>query len=256
MAFKLGLNHVETPPHVPNLYGLVRSQQMSAPPTCDWHAQVAPDADPLGNDVFSDCLPVAEFRTIQIRRANAWGDKWMPTRAQVLARYQHLTGFNPTVGQPDDGCYPDAAMTDWTTFGIRLDSQNLDVPIWVSVPRRGLFQIKQCIANFGPVCMSFMLPKALEENPLVDWALPVRGQSDDWRVGSWGGHRVTCGKYDQDSFTIFRSWGHDIQVDIGFMLQYCVAVDGTLSHEWIAATGLSPARVTWDTLRASLPSVG
>ena len=77
------------------------------------------------------------------------------------------------------------------------------------------------------------------------------GTGPDWAPGSWGGHRVMCGKYDGTVRTI-RTWGVDVAVHPEFWAAYVVAVDATISHEWLTTTGLTPLGLDFDALRADM----
>ena len=253
MPHKLGLIHVETPSDVAML-GRVMKPGLIAPPRTDWHTKYPADGDPLGNDQYGNCLPCAEMQAIYMRRANAWGDTTRATRGEAIALYSKLTGFDPTTGRPDDGTMVDAAMKSWSQHGIRLDSQNEDVPLWVSVQRRSIPQIKLAIWAFGPVQLSFAMPAAIEADPEAPWTLTRKGRGLDWSPGSWGGHRVTSGKYDETHIYI-RTWGVDVPVDLDFFIHYCIACDATISREWCDTAGLAPSGMTFDEMRAEAGSL-
>ena len=60
-----------------------------------------------------------------------------------------------------------------------------------------------------------------------------------------------CGKYDGSVRTI-RTWGVDVAVHPEFWVAYVVAVDATISHEWLTTTGLTPLGLDFDALRADM----
>jgi hypothetical protein len=51
---------------------------------------------------------------------------------------------------------------------------------------------------------------------------------------------------------VCRTWGQDVMIHPVFWSAYVVAVDATLSREWMEATGLAPSGQDWDALQADL----
>jgi hypothetical protein len=245
---KLGAIHRPAPPAIRPLAERASLSLMTAPAAVDWHAACPADGDMLGNDRFGNCVPVAELRAIQMRRANAGGDQWKPAEAQALGLYGRLTGFNPATGQPDDGTDTAAAMTTWCSTGIRVNSQDEDVPLWASVDPANLEHVRLAIAYTGPVQITLALPQAAQD--LAVWA-EAPGFGPAWAARSWGCHRVISGKYDGPEFVV-RTWGHDLAVHPKFWSAYVLAVDATLSREWLDTTGLAPSGLDWTALEHDL----
>lgn len=244
---KLGAIHQPTPTHIPFLAARARLDLMQAPATCDWFAKCPADGDMLGNDSYGDCCEVTDYRIIQVRRANAWGDLWKPTEGMCLARYSALTGFNILTGQPDDGTITTTDMADWCTKGIRLDDQNLDVPHWCVVDPHNLQHVNLAIANGGPVAVTINLPIGAQS---LDWG-KAPGTGTDWVAGSWGAHRVPVGKYDSGERTC-RTWGKDVGIHPDFWSAYVIGLDVPWSREWLETTGLTPAGMDWDELSTDM----
>lgn len=242
---RLGAIHGATPASVPLLATRARLDLMQAPASADWFKACPADGDMLANDAHGDCVPVTDYRIIQIRRANAWGATWKPTAEMCMARYAALTGFNPATGLPDDGTLTPVDMTDWCTHGIRLDAQNLDVPHWCIVDPHNVQHVNLAIAHTGPVAVTINLPLGAQD---LNWDR-APGTGSDWAPGSWGAHRVPAGSYDGLARTV-RSWGKDLVVHPAFWAAYVISVDVALSHEWLDATGLSPSHLNWAQLTA------
>jgi hypothetical protein len=240
---KTGAIHQPTPAAVANLATRARLDLMLAPTACDWFAKCPADGNMLGNDTHGNCVEVTDFRIIQVRRANAWRDTWAPTTNMCLDRYAALTGFDPATGLPDNGTDTTIDMTNWCTKGIRLDTQNVDVPHWCTVDPHNVQHVNLAIAHTGPVAVTFNLPIGAQS---LDWS-KAPGTSADWKAGSWGAHRIPAGKYDGSERTI-RTWGRDLLVHPDFWDAYCLAVDVTVSREWLSATGLAPSGLDFDAL--------
>jgi len=247
---RLGAIHRRAPAHIPPLAARARLAMLQAPPSADWHAKCPADGDDLGNGRYGCCVPAADYRLIQLRRANAWGDSWAPTTDMVLARYSALTGFDPATGLPDDGTDTAEDMQAWCSRGIRLDGQNEDVPLWTVVDPAEMQHVNLAIAHFGGVAITLALPAAAQD---LAWDR-APGSGADWVPGSWGNHRVCSGKYDGAVRTV-RTWGRDVAMHPEFWSRYVIAVDVALSREWLDATGLSPPGMDWDALREDAAGV-
>jgi hypothetical protein len=75
---KLGAIHRPQPLAVRPLSQRASLHRMIPPARSDWHAKCPPDGDFLANDKFGCCVPVADYRIIQMRKANLWGDPTKP----------------------------------------------------------------------------------------------------------------------------------------------------------------------------------
>lgn len=248
---RLGAIHRAAPSGVPFLSARARLSRMTPPKSVDWHLKCPPDGDALGNDLYGCCVPAETYREIQMRRANAWGDTWKPTEADVLARYAALTGFNVATGQPDQGTDTAAETADYCTRGVRLDSQTVDIPHWTLIDPTKTNDMKLAIAHLCAIALTAALPIGSQD---MDFAKPP-GSGPDWVAGSWGVHRILSGKYDGDVFTI-RTWGLDYPVHPEWMQRYVIAAEVRVSRTWTQATGLTPSGLDWDGLIADAGNYG
>jgi hypothetical protein len=245
---KLGALHRPQPLAIRPLSTRASLHLMIPPPRIDWHAKCPADGDSLSNDKYGCCVPVSDYRIIQMRKANLWGDPTKPLVSDILSRYSALTGFSLATGQPDDGTDTVQDMSAWCSKGIRVGSQTLDVPYWCMCHPQNRQEVNLAIAHTGPVGITMLLPEAAQD--LEVWSKPP-GNGTAWQPGSWGGHRVMCGKYDGETRTV-RTWGLDVVVHPDFWKKYVVAVDATLSREWLTTTGLTPLGLNWDALKADI----
>jgi hypothetical protein len=248
---KLGAIHMPPPFGIRPLAERARLAQMTPPKSADWFAKCPADGDMLGNDTVGDCVPCAELRAIQVRRANAWGDGWCPTRDTAFALYAALTGFDAATGVPDSGTDTSRAMTSWASDGIRVDAQNLDVVAWGTVDPADTAHIAIAIGHTGPVQVTLALPNAAQDVSV--WSQPP-GTGAAWVRGSWGCHRVVVGAFD-GAVRVCRTWGQDVTLHPDFWSAYVLGVDATLSREWLAATGLAPSGLDWDALAQDVASL-
>jgi hypothetical protein len=248
---RLGAIHRPAPPAIRPLAERASLSLMTAPASCDWHAACPADGDMLGNDRFGDCVPVAELRAIQMRRAVVGRDAWKPAAARALELYEALTGFNPATGQPDRGTDTALAMQAWCASGVWINSQDVDVVRWASVDPARLDHTRLAVAHTGPVQVTLALPLAAQD--VAVWA-EAPGFGPAWAAGSWGCHRVICGKYDAAGLTV-RTWGQDVPMSLPFWRAFVVAVDAALSREWLDTTGLAPSGLDWAALQADMEAL-
>lgn len=225
---------------------------MDPPADVNWHAGVdllGPDGHPdlLGNDTLGDCVPVAALRAAQMRAAHALGSGWKPGLAQAQALYGAWSGWDGTQGT-DQGTDTAAAMAAWVKSGIDLGNGLLDCGWWCRVDPAQARQVQLAIALSGPVQVTFDLPLAAQD--LGTWDLTGDGES--WAPGSWGAHRVACGRYPAlDGSFIVLSWGLEFHVSPAFWTRYVLAVDATLAPAtWLDAAGMAPSGVDREALIA------
>lgn len=223
---------------------LTGGASIRAAPRADWHAKAPADGNPLGNDRFGCCVEAADFQVIRMRRANAWGDEWKPTPDVVLKRYAAMTGFDPAKGIPDLGTDTASDMATWCSKGIRIDSQNEDVPFWIVLNPHDLNAVNAAIEYLGPILLTMALPSAAE-NP-ASWSI-APGTGPGWEPGSLGYHRTIAGKYD-GAIRTTRTWGRDYEMHPEFWSRYVVGADATISREWLDTTGRSPSNIDWNEL--------
>jgi hypothetical protein len=245
---RLGAIHSDAPAAIQPLSTRAALHRMAVPQRADWWKVCPPDGDAIGNIEYGCCVECADLRIIQSRRANAWGDTWTPAKQMALSLYTLRTGFNQLTGIPDRGTDTVVDMTAWVQYGIRLDEQNLDVVRWATVDPTKDDEIALAIAHLGPLAVTLNLPIAAQDMTVWNQA---PGQGSDYAPGSWGMHRVAAGAFDGRERTV-RTWGNDVIMHPEFWLRYVVAVDASLSREWLDATGLSPDGLDWDALTADL----
>ena len=114
---RLGAIHRPQPLAVRPLSRRASLHLITPPPSADWHAKCPADGDALSNDKYGCCVPVADYRILQMRKANLWGDPTKPLVSDILGRYSALTGFSIASGKPDTGTDTVADMQSWFPRG-------------------------------------------------------------------------------------------------------------------------------------------
>jgi hypothetical protein len=248
---KLGAIHRRQPLAIRPLSKRASLHLMTPPKSVDWHKACPPDGDALSNDRFGCCVEVADWRVIQMRKSNVWGDDSKPLVSDILARYTMLSGFNIVSGTPDNGTDTVDDLTSWCTHGIQIADQTLDCPSWCMAHPQDATEVNLAIAHAGPVLVTLALPLAAQDTET--WA-QAPGTGSQWVAGSWGCHRVMTGKYDQDT-RVLRSWGQDIEVHPEWFNAYAISVDVLISRDWLRTTGLTPSGLDFDALRNDIASL-
>jgi len=169
----------------------------------------------------------------------------------ALDLYTLRTGFDQTTGVPDNGTDTVMDMTAWVQNGIRIDSQNLDVPLWSTVDPANDDHVGIAIGFTGPLGVTLALPIALQDPS--KWP-QAPGNDSDWVAGSWGEHRACVGAFNERQ-RVFRTWGMDLILHPDSWDRYVLAADASLSREWFNATGLSPSNLDWVSLDADMQAI-
>jgi hypothetical protein len=245
---RTGAIHAPPPARVRSVGGLIPASALTPPAQVDWLSRCPATGDALGNDAHGDCCEAADYNLIAIRRAAAMGDAWRPTGADALGRYAELTGFDPATGANDGGTQTVADLADWCARGIRINDQDLDVPLWAFVAHDDLGHVRAVLGLAGPLLVTLALPAAASD--LSAWAA-APGDGAAWEAGGYGDHRVVLG-YASDSLLRVRTWGWDVDVSPEFFSRYVLGVDAILSREWFGASGVAPSSVDWDALKAAV----
>lgn len=249
---RYGAIHAAAPAAILPLHRLVGLAGLAAPAEVNWLAERAADGDPLGNDTRGNCVQCAKLRAIELRRAAAWGDAWAPTAADALELYGRETGYDPTTGQPDAGTSTAASMREWVQQGVRLGTQVLDLVAWASVDPADGAQVAKALALTGPAQVTVAIVPACQDPG--SWA-QAPGSGPGWDLAAAEYHRVCLGRW-QDGVAGVRSWGRDFDLHPAWWARFVVAVDATLSRDWLDATGRSPAGLDWEQLEAEMKALG
>jgi hypothetical protein len=248
---KLGAIHTPAPADLLPLARRVNLAKLYVPICVDWLRHRPADGNALGNDRLGNCVPCAQLRAIELRQAVAWDDTWAPSEAEAVGLYQALTGFDPATGLPDDGTDTGAAMAAWGKTGIRVNNQVLDIVGWAPVDPKDDGAIARALEHFGPCQVTLALPQAAQDT--TTWS-KAPGDGPSWEPASWGYHRVCLGAAYEAEF-IVRSWGRDVGIHPEWWARYAVAVDATLSRDWLNAMGGAPDGLDWDQLAADMQAL-
>jgi hypothetical protein len=224
------------------------------PKPADWFAVLPADGNAYGNDLRSDCWPVARRWVIALRRANAAGDLTRPDQQAIWDDYTALSGYDQATFMPDIGTDIAKGMTDWVSNGVRVNSQTLDVPHWSLVDPTNDAHVALAIGIAGPVMATWQLPMAMQEPSA--WS-NAPGNGADWTT-VWAVHETVLGKTDGGALTWTRTWGMDLEVHPDIRRRYMIQIDVPLDISpggWLQTTGLTPAGFDRDALVADMAQI-
>lgn len=247
-TLRLGANVSARPSIVASLQARSTLSFMPAN-SINWLAAIPPDSDMLGNDRWGCCWEVARRWCIALRRAVAAGDRTRPTLAECLGDYSTLTGFDPISGTPDDGTDTTAGMQAWSTKGVQINSQTLDIPHWLTIDPTNDSALAKTIACAGPLMATWRLPMAMQD--LSVWG-SAPGTGPDWDT-VWGEHETCLGGTDGKAVCRVRTWGQDIDIHPEIRHKFMIYVDVPLDLSpggWFQTTGLTPTGLDLAALEA------
>lgn len=199
------------------------------------------------NDQLGDCTIAAVGHAAQIWTANH-GPMVTPTDGQILNGYETVDGYRPGDPSTDNGGVEEAVLAAWQDPGVagsKLDG-------WVPVNPQNIDHMRKVIERYGVAYVGVALPKTAQDQAV--WTLAIGG-GPDAEAGSWGGHAVVLGAYDQQSFDCV-TWGHRQKMSIDWLLAYCDEAYAPLCGGlWCGAGGMSPVGDTAQQLRADFDAV-
>lgn len=203
--------------------------QLPAPPArADWtRAQAAWGM--MLNDQLGDCTIAGCAHAVQLWSAHTGAEATLAD-ATVEQYYEQWDGYNPADAEhTDNGGVELDVLKLWRKQG--LDGHRL---LAFADPRvTSLVEIRQSIALFGGVYIGLDLPVTAQKQELWD---VVSGGGADAEKGSWGGHCVFVGAYDENGFTCV-TWGVLKTMTVAFWQAYCDEAHTLLGADWMAAKG-------------------
>lgn len=182
-----------------------------------------------GNDNYGDCVLAEDAHYIGVLTGNA-NALYSYTRAQTLADYTAMTGFNPAVPSSDQGTDPIAAMNYRVANGYADGSKDAG---WAMVDATNQAEVRYALAEFGNLKMWFGVPDSIVN------AIPLRSGF------VWD---VTAGPPDQNNGHCIGSCGYNPTI----ILVVAVTAQGLLVMTW-GMLGI----VTWAAVAAwFVPNAG
>jgi hypothetical protein len=223
--------------------------KLPAAPAAAGHDTLVKDWGMLGNDDYGDCVFAGAGHETMLWNAEA--NKTVTVgRAQALAAYTAVTGFNPMDPNTDQGTDMEVAAKWRRKTGIP-DTTNTrhTIGAYVNVAKGNASEVKDAIYYFGAVGIGWELPKSAMDqfDAGKPWTI-VKGSTID------GGHYTPAIAYDADYLYIV-TWGQLQKVAWDFFKKYNDESIGYLSKEMIGSSGHSLEGFDLATLTADLAKV-
>lgn len=206
-------------------------EAMPDPPVAKDYLKNRPEPWPVFmNDQIGDCTCASAGHSILNWSDDAgWADVQIPDEGIVKA-YSAVSGYDPKTGNNDDGAAALNVLKYWKETGIAGHTINA----YTSIRFRDLREVKQAIYLFGSIYVGVGLPLTAQGQKV--WTVPPIWKFNSGKVGSWGGHAICIGAYDEKGLTAI-SWGRRQPMTWGFFLKYCEEAYAILSPDWFSATG-------------------
>jgi hypothetical protein len=223
-----------------------------APPLAiDWLANVS--SWPMYmNDVLGDCVEAAGGHMVELWEKYTNSNKPQPTNSQIVQAYSGAGGYVPGDPSTDQGTDMLSFLKYWRSTGIGGHK----ILAFVSLKRGDLAELRQAIWLFGAAIIGVQLPVSVQN--LNEWSVPD-GLSGDYAPGSWGGHCVPVGAYNEQLPGRLRNklvtWGSVIPMSDYFYYCYCDEAYAVLSQDWIDTNGLAPNLFDLDLLQSDLAAL-
>ena len=225
------------------------------PPAQNWYLK--PEANlnfswgMMENDSLGDCAVAGPAHIEMVWSFNV-GTPFVPTDAQVIAGYTQVSGYQPGNPQTDQGCVLLDVLKNWNTTGLFGHT----IKAYTQINPQNLEHVKTAIYLFGAVDIGLLLPASAQSQVGQIWSVTDLDLKGDAAPGSWGGHCVVIGKYDDaaQEFTCL-TWGQEQRMSYNFFRTYCDECYAPLSNDWINSSNLAPNNIDMPGLLSDLTTV-
>jgi len=145
--------------HAPKLHWFLKSDAPpSTPASIDWSGPaMSVITDIEGNDQYGDCVMAEDAHYLAILTGNA-NALYAYSRAQTLADYAALTGFNPSNPNSDQGTDPIADLNWRVQKGYADGSKDAG---WMLVDASSQALVRLALSEFGNLKLWFGIPDAI-----------------------------------------------------------------------------------------------
>lgn len=204
------------------------------------------------NDRIGDCAIAGPAHMIQAWRASVGdpaGQHGVLTDQDVITAYTAVSGYDPSTGANDNGCYLTDVLRHWRDTGIAGHR----IAGWVAVDPTRDDVWRRAGYVFGGLLLGWALPISAQGQ--TAWHSPSGPLTGDRKPGSWGGHATSQIRdnlaYAEDSC----SWGSDIPFGTGFRHAYCDEAYGIVATDWLDGTGRAPNGLDQPALEKALKTL-
>jgi hypothetical protein len=186
----------------------------------------------LGNDTVGDCTCAAALHWEKCMLALG-GHEPTFTRAQAIAAYSAITGYDPARPSTDQGAAELDVLKYWRNTGIGGHK----IEAFADCALGNEDHVRSALWLFEGLYIGIALPITAQNQKVWD---VVETSSHDADPGSWGGHAVNVVAYDVESLIVV-TWGQLQRMTWAFWHTYCDEAHAVLSAESLGPDGLAVA---------------
>lgn len=227
---------------------------VQAPPTSIDYSAAVKTWPMLDNDKVGCCTISAQGHQIESWTANAQGKEAKITNAEVLTRYEQVSGYVPGDESTDVGANERDVLKLWQKEP--LAGHSLTAFGQVTIPRGNLMDrqhFMQALWVLGGLYLGLDLPLTAQQQIEDGKPWDVESGSKDAKPGSWGGHAVPAVAYSEAGVTVV-TWGALQLMTWAFVSAYVSENWGLVSTDWLKS-GKSPGGFDLPTLEADLAAL-
>jgi len=203
------------------------------------------------NDSIGDCVEAAAGHMINLWQSWTAPKVPQPTQEQIIEAYSGATGYIPGDPNTDNGTNMLSFLNYWRNTGVAGQK----IAAYVSLEPGNLQEMMQAVYLFGAAFIGIELPIAAQAG---NWLAPPNLQGNN-APGSWGGHCVPVGFYDEFKRPANRNtvitWGEELLMADGFYQVYSDEAYAILSADWIEANQQAPNNFDLAALQADLAAL-
>ena len=224
----------------------------AAPPSAsDWLTKVS-GWQMYGNDTLGDCVEAASGHLEDLWASYTKPTETQITDAQVIAAYSGSSGYVPGNPSTDNGTDMLTFLNYWKATGV----DGRKIAGYVALKAGNLTELRQAIWLFGSAFIGLNMPVTAQGAPC--WR--VSKLTGNGAPGSWGGHCVPVGAYNEAVASTTRNtvvtWGETLTMSDYFYQCYNDEGYAVLSQDWITASSkLAPSGFNLTQLQADLAAL-
>ena len=196
----------------------------------------------MANNALGCCTISSKGHDLQVASLNTTGEITM-TDQQVIDYYSLWDGYVPSDPSTDQGGEILTVLQDW--HRVRMIGHRLFA--YTSIDPADQAHVSKAVELFGVTDLGLQLPISAQSQVGKLWDVDT---GSDGQPGSWGGHDVTCGAYNEIG-PIFITWGALQQATWRFLATYSdelysLILGMTLANKPTGFTGFSLAQLIAD----------
>jgi hypothetical protein len=215
--------------------GLLTGQPEPASDVCN-DQRVPPDTwGQLGNDQFEDCAIAAAGHAEMLWAAKYRKPLPSPTKAQILADYSKVTGYDPDDPTTDKGADMLSVLKYWQKTGIAGQR----IGAFAEILPGDVDTLRWAIDSLGLAYVGFQLSAATAARAAGDIKSDFTASKRWWNPATWQnplyGHCVIYTGFRSDKTFTCVSWGRVMTVSEDFHKAYCDEAYAVLAPEEVKA---------------------